>query len=232
MYTHLGCALYCGLWMAQVNTPTLCKHVMTDGYTPASTSKGNVYKWFKNCTKVLVISGINNTIRYTWWAGHLIHMHHYLSTCHYDSADNTSPKVKHTNFLWREWWWTGVPDWGFSSWMKFWDDATLVLRQSQSSYREITSYTQEHKWYPQQMVINVWWDDDRVAIHSRVLQQEFGHIINGTPLRWQCMGHSKLFLMEGIKMALLISKTDVSPVWGLSNATAASTVVMFSCLDL
>ncbi len=65
-----------------------------------------------------------------------------------------------------------------------------------------------------------------------VFKKNFGTSLTVTPLRQHCIGHKKLFLMEGIKMAWLISKTDVSTVCGSSYATAASKVVTFLCLAL
>ncbi len=62
--------------------------------------------------------------------------------------------------------------------------------------------------------------------------KNFGTSLIETLLRWHCMGHNQIFLIEGIKMAWLISNTDVSPVCGSSYAIAASTVVTFVCLDL
>ncbi len=43
MCTLLGCALYSGLCTVQVNTPTLCKLIMTDSCPPVIAIQGNMY---------------------------------------------------------------------------------------------------------------------------------------------------------------------------------------------
>ncbi len=97
-----------------VDTPMLCKLIMTDGCPPTSTSQENLHKRFQVNAKVVVITGIDDTIGCKQWATCSIHLHHDLSPCHCDSAGNLAPKIKHTIFLLRVWWQTRVTDRGLS----------------------------------------------------------------------------------------------------------------------